>query len=58
MQQLDLRGTGTKNKKRRLDNTKKRGNYFLIWPVFERNFNLQMVKSFNFLTFIILYDLS
>ena len=27
----------------------KRRESFLIWPIFDRNFNLQMGKSFNFM---------
>ena len=30
-------------------NTEKRRESFLIWPSFDRNFNLQMGKSFNFI---------
>ena len=30
-------------------NTEKRRESFLIWPTFNRNFNLQMGKSFNFI---------
>ena len=29
--------------------TEKRRESFLIWPIFDRNFNLQMGKSFNFI---------
>ena len=29
--------------------TYKRRESFLIWPIFDRNFNLQMGKSFNFI---------
>ena len=46
------RGTGTKNAKWRLDHTARHGERhesFLIWPIFDRNFNPQMVKSFNFI---------
>ena len=28
-------------------NTEKRRESFLIWPIFDRNFNLQMGKSLN-----------
>jgi len=27
----------------------KRREIFLIWPIYDRNFNLQMGKSFNFI---------
>ena len=40
------RGTGTWNTKWRLDYTARES--FLIWPTFDRNFNLQRGKSFNF----------
>lgn len=52
--QLDLRGIGTKNTKWRLDYTKKRSESFLIWSVVERNSNLQMSKSFNFLFYFVI----
>ena len=29
--------------------TEKSRESFLIWPIFDRNFNLQMGKSFNFI---------
>ena len=31
--------------------TEKRRESFLIWPIFEWNFNVQMGKSFNFIYF-------
>jgi len=42
--QFEPRGTGTKNTKWRLYNTEQCSESFLIWPIFERNFNLQMDK--------------
>ena len=35
--------------------TEKRRKSFLIWPIFDRNFNLQMGKSFNFIWFYVFY---
>ena len=32
--------------------TEKRRESFLIWPTFDRNFNLQMGKSINFTPFL------
>jgi len=52
--QLDLGGIGTKNAGWRLDYTKKRSESFLIWSVVERNSNLQMSKSFNFLFYFVI----
>ena len=49
------RGTGTYNTEWRLDytarHTEKRRESFIIWPTFDRNFNLQMSKSFNLIYF-------
>ena len=33
------------------DTSEKRRESLLIWPIFDRNFNLQMGKSFNFIQF-------
>ena len=33
----------------------KRRKSFLIWATFDRNFNLQMGKSFNFISFYVFF---
>ena len=35
--------------------TEKRRDSVLIWPIFDRNFNLQMGKSFNFIQFYVFF---
>ena len=46
------RGTGSLTTWHHMENHRES---FLIWPFFDRNFNLQMGKSFNFILFYVFF---